>query len=502
MRCFHPDGIYVWDTWYYEYNGEIHCTFLQQARPEHPEKKSENGALGHAVSRDMLHWEHRPSVLYPGEKGTYDDGELWTGCTFLEDNRRYMYYATNHWDGEMTDSAIGLAVSDDGEHYTRHPESPVITCDPARYITRQTPSKLCGHGFSHVDCRDLCVVRDPEGKGYWGYFAARVRSDECTKTSVIVLAHSDDLIHWTQHEPCFKPDRYGCVEVPDVFYLDGKWWMLCLTGNMYGQRSKTGQPDWVVCTIQAVADHPWGPFREVYGHEVLGSSRWEGFSSKTVEVNGKRYMFYTQGEDVLGSHFGSISLPSELKVKDGHLVATWCDPLEALKRECLFTSADRAFMDNDGRWGSIGTWSCHNGTVRGFCETDWSMRLYEGGEDDIVMEGYVTLNTADAAGFVLRAAGENNCAGAYEVLFDAIRGEMIFTATREFPILGRKRIPIEKGKEYHLRVVAIGGVFTVYVDDELTLQLFDVRLPKGRVGLFTECGEATFRNVSVYGLVD
>ena len=213
-------------------------------------------------------------------------------------------------------------------------------------------------------------------------------------------------------------------------------------------------------------------------------------------------MFYTQGEDVLGSHFGSISLPAELRVKEDHLVPMWCEPLEGLKRELLFTSETRAPMDNDGRWGSIGVWSRNGSSVSGACETDWSMRLYDGGEDDVVMEGYVTLHTADSAGFVLRAAGENNCAGAYEVLFDALRGEILFTASRDFPVLGRKRIPVERGKEYHLRVVAIGGVFTVYVNDVLTLQLFDVRFPKGRVGLFAESGEASFRDIQVFGLVD
>ncbi len=502
MRCFHPEGIYVWDTWYYEYNGEIHCTFLQQARPDHPEKRSENGALGHAVSRDMLHWEHRPSVLYPGEKGSYDDGELWTACTYVENGRRYMYYTCNHWDGEKTDEAIGLAISDDGKTYTRHPESPVISCDAKYYINRQNLSPLRGHGRNVVDCRDLCVVKDPDGNGYWGYFAARVHAEECVQTSVIALAHSEDLVHWTQMEPCFKPDRYACVEVPEVFYKDGKWWMLCLTGNMYGQRFKSGQPEWIVATIQAVADHPWGPFREIYGHEIIGSSRWEGFSSKTLEHNGKRYMFYTQGEDVLGSHFGSIALPSELIVKDDHLVAAWCEPLEGLKREVLFTSSNRDLMDNDGRWGSPGTWNSQNGVITGSCKQDWSMRLYEGGEDDVVMEGYVTLNTAEAAGFVLRASGEDTYSGAYEVLLDANRGEVLFTSSRQFLHIARKSVPLEHNREYHLRVVAVGNIFTVYLDDVLTLQLFDVENPHGRVGVFTECGEATFRDITVHGLVD
>lgn len=455
MKCFHPEGIYVWDTWYYEYNGEVHCTFLQQARPGHPERKGENGALGHAVSRDLIHWEARPSILYPGEKGTYDDGELWTGCTYLDGSRRYMYYAANHPTDTICDASIGLAVSDDGEHYERHPESPVITCDPRYYVTPDKPLKVFGHGHGHVDCRDLCVVKDPDGRGYWGYFAARIDADECARTSVIALAHSDDLVHWEQLPPCFTPNRYGCVEVPDVFYLDGKWWMLCLTGNMYGQRNRTGQPDWSLATIQAVADRPEGPFTEVYGHEVLGSVNWQGFSSKTLLWNGSRYMFHTQGEDPCGSHFGTISFPAELKRTGDHLSPMWCMPLEKMKKEKLLSPAEEGVPENDGRWGSIGDWHLSDRTIVGSCECDWSMRLYDGNYKNFIFEGDVTLRGAESAGLVIRAEGEDNRGGAYVILLDAVREELWFTMTREFPVIDRKKIPVKQDKKYNIKIIAL-----------------------------------------------
>lgn len=101
-------------------------------------------------------------------------GSCGTGCTYLDGSRRYMYYAANHPTDTICDASIGLAVSDDGEHYERHPESPVITCDPRYYVTPDKPLKVFGHGHGHVDCRDLCVVKDPDGRGYWGYFAARI----------------------------------------------------------------------------------------------------------------------------------------------------------------------------------------------------------------------------------------------------------------------------------------------------------------------------------------
>ena len=33
VKLYHPDGIYVWDTWYWADNGEAHLVHLQTARP-------------------------------------------------------------------------------------------------------------------------------------------------------------------------------------------------------------------------------------------------------------------------------------------------------------------------------------------------------------------------------------------------------------------------------------------------------------------------------------
>lgn len=499
MNCFHPDGIYVWDTWYYEHNGEIHCTFLQQARPGHPERNGETGALGHAVSKDLVHWEHRPSVLYPGKAGSYDDGDLWTGCTFLKDGRRYMYYTANHRIGDINDSSIGLAVSDDGINYVRHPESPVIRCNPELYASYENQIRLIGHGEKLIDCRDLCVVKDPDGDGYYGYFAARVHSDSCAASSVIALAYSHDLVHWEQRKPCFIPDRYGCVEVPDVFFLDGKWWMLCLTGNMYGQRYCTGQPDWSLATIQACADSPEGPFTEVFGHEILGSVNWQGFCSKTLQLNGKRYVFHTQGEDVCCSHFGSIGLPAELVRTGDHLSPMWCEQLENMKTGLIFSSDSSALLENDGRWGTPGIWNSDGGSVTGYCPDDWSIRLYDTDCTDCIIEATVTPE-CEAAGIVLRAEGKDCRAGAYVVLLDTLRGEVWFTATREFPVIEKKKISVECKQKYDMKIIACGDIFYVFVNGVRCLQLFCPGHSRGKIGYYTERGTAGFGNLSVFSI--
>ena len=129
MKCFHPDGVYVWDTWYCAWDDEVHCTFLQHSRPERADLSDEiNGTLGHAVSRDLLHWENRPAILRKGPKGSHDEGDLWTGCSVRRDGKTYLYYTGNRFiEGGMSET-VCLAVSDDGQNYVKHP-SPLFEPD-------------------------------------------------------------------------------------------------------------------------------------------------------------------------------------------------------------------------------------------------------------------------------------------------------------------------------------------------------------------------------------
>ena len=500
MKCFHPDGVYVWDTWYCAWDDEVHCTFLQHSRPERADLSDEiNGSLGHAVSRDLLHWENRPAILRKGPKGSHDEGDLWTGCSVRRDGKTYLYYTGNRFiEGGMSET-VCLAISDDGQNYVKHP-SPLFEPDGRYYVNEKNVPAVNRHGGKLIDCRDMCVVRDPDGDGWWGYFAARTPIENASRSSVIGLAYSHDMITWEQRPPCFAPGRYATVEVPEVFFLDGKWYMLCLTGNLYGQRSNTGQPDWVVSTIQAVAERPDGPFREIRGAEVLGSYRWEGFSAKTVEYHGRRYMFYTQGETCEGCGHGSVSLPSELKVIDGRLVPCWCAPLDKIIGEEVVGEKTPFENFNRGCFGTVGSWSRDDsGIISGNVECDWSQFLWDEPLDDCFFSADVKTGTASSAGIVIRASGENARGGAYVTLLDPERQEMLLYSTveREFRLIARKKTSVDRDRFYNIKLLTCGKVICVYLDDALTLQLYDNAVSHGRCGLFAENGAAKFKNVII-----
>jgi beta-1,2-mannosidase len=83
-------------------------------------------------------------------------------------------------------SRIGLAVSADGTSFTLHPE-PVLFPDGGRWLPWEWPG----------GCEDPRLVESPDG----GYVCCYSAFDG--KTSCLMLATSDDLLHWEKHGPVF-----------------------------------------------------------------------------------------------------------------------------------------------------------------------------------------------------------------------------------------------------------------------------------------------------------
>ena len=98
----------LWDTWLFRQGDAVHLFYLQCERTG-----TGCTAIGHAMTRDWLHWETLPPVLRQGRGDEWDAGPLMTGVTLEHDGRYYLFY------GAMVERVqrIGLAVSDDLLHW-------------------------------------------------------------------------------------------------------------------------------------------------------------------------------------------------------------------------------------------------------------------------------------------------------------------------------------------------------------------------------------------------
>jgi beta-fructofuranosidase len=184
------------------FNGEYHLFY--QHHPYSPEW----GPMfwGHVKSKNLVHWEHMPIALAPTDE--YDQDGCFSGGGIEKDGSMYVMYTGNTWTGDDHDKDLlqvqCLAVSDDGIHFTKFKENPVIAEAPTGDV----------HPYH---------IRDPkvwkQGNDYYCVLGSRTMDHH----GQVLLYRSSDLLHWEFISVMAKSDGdLGYMwECPDVFRLEG-----------------------------------------------------------------------------------------------------------------------------------------------------------------------------------------------------------------------------------------------------------------------------------------
>ena len=84
---------------------------------------------GHAISVDLLHWEHLPVALAPSEPlyDLHDEGGCFSGTAIEKDGKLYLMYTGTSYHNDRPVQTQCLAVSEDGIHFEKFSGNPVIT---------------------------------------------------------------------------------------------------------------------------------------------------------------------------------------------------------------------------------------------------------------------------------------------------------------------------------------------------------------------------------------
>lgn len=161
---------------------------------------------GHAVSRDLVHWEHLPIALAPSPDGPDADG-CFSGCAFDHNGQATILYTGVRGD----DQRPCLATSDDDllRTWTRFAGNPVIP---------EPPSDL-----DIVFFRDHTVWQE-DGAWYQG-----IGSGIEGEGGAVLLYRSTDLQSWEYLHPLVVGDARQTEpfptgtgwECPDFFAVDG-----------------------------------------------------------------------------------------------------------------------------------------------------------------------------------------------------------------------------------------------------------------------------------------
>lgn len=476
---YHPEGLYVWDIWFFTRGDEVHLLHLQKKRPDSKRPDKDDGAIGHAVTTDLLNWKELPPALYKGPMGSIDDLDLFTGCAIEHEGKFYLFYTARSSVEKGLRQRTCLATSDDAVNWKKHPE-PVIVPDE-RWYTQD-------------DCRDLIIQQHPETREFHGFYAAGVSAKELVRKNVIAHVRSRDLIHWTHEAPAFVPISQAVVECPDVFFLGNRWWITCNAGHQYGARAKFSDPYVTWGTIYASSDHLEGPYREGSDNVLIGSMEFNGFCCRSAVWEGRRHLFYGQGErigqiDQGNVTTGTLTTPKDLRASSPGMLRIIYSPIieKRAGAELMRQPVSSQLIEVGDRFGTSGEWIASTSQLSANSPESWSARLCGTKTQSFLFSADVSLNRGRAIGLLFRER--------LAVLLDHQEQSITFTQLPELHRLDCRRVSLAHGSSNVLRLVAKSEFFEVYLNDELILNFVRYLPAKGRLGFYVEEGQGVFSNV-------
>lgn len=257
------DKQWIWDSWYAHDGERWHAFYLKADKSlGDPDLRHFNVSQGHAVSDDLVSWQHLGTSLAPAPAPAWDDMVTWTGSVMRDDAGLWHLFYTGGGSAEQgLYQRIGHATSHDLHNWERVGDGLCLdlTGPNARYYEAE---HMRGHWHDRA-MRDPWVMRDPEGDGWLMYFTARAAGiEEANAAGAVGFATSSDLIHWDLQPPVFV-GGYGQLEVPQVFEAKGRWYCLFCTAAEHwseGRIAETGMTP-VTGNHYLMAENPRGPWR-------------------------------------------------------------------------------------------------------------------------------------------------------------------------------------------------------------------------------------------------
>ena len=265
---------------------------------------------GHAVSKDLLHWEYLPAAIAP-DTPCDKDGCFSGSAIELDDGRQLLLYTgvtrERGKDGRQQDIQTQCIAIGDGLNYEKLPNNPVLT------------GKDIPEGFSVHDFRDPKIFRN--GDGSFGCVVGN-RTDD--GSGAILLFRSEDGLRWHFESLLDRSyNEFGRMwECPDYFRLDGTDVLITSPQDMraLGLEFHNGN-----CTMALLGQTENGCFLRDNIQAI--DYGLDFYAPQTLlSADGRRIMIaWMQNWDTTGSQpddaqwFGQMTFPRELTIRNGRL---------------------------------------------------------------------------------------------------------------------------------------------------------------------------------------
>jgi beta-fructofuranosidase len=313
---------WIWDSWYAHDGQRWHGFFLKAPKSLiNPDLRHWNVTQGHAVSDDLVNWEHVGTCLAPAEVEAWDDFTTWTGSVVRDgDGLWHLFYTGTSKADEGMYQRIGHATSDDLHSWRRVGDGLCLDLEGPH---ARAYEKDFLRGFWHDRAmRDPWVMRDPEGDGWLMYFTARASGvEEPNAGGAIGFATSPDLRTWTLQPPVFT-GGYGQLEVPQVFEAGGRWYCLfCTAAEHFSKAQAEAVPGGPVTgSHYLIGEGPRGPWRIAPGRFLDGALPCRRYAARIVETEAGLAILGFNDHAPDGQFGGFVMDPEPVEIdEDGRL---------------------------------------------------------------------------------------------------------------------------------------------------------------------------------------
>ena len=277
---------------------------------------------GHAVSRDLVHWERWPIALMP-LPNTYDAAAVASGCCVIADGQPTIVYTS------ASPQAQSLARSFDGMRtWRRFARNPVIPKPPAIDGLEE--------GF-----RDPFVWRED---GRWRML---VGSGIRGRGGTVLLYESEDLLDWKFLNPLSVGMGGDCFqwECPNFFKL-GEYWVLVVSPLFHSIPALRGPVQYTIGRYDGRHfEHGDWYFLDLGGPGVFYAP------NSLFDDKGRRILWgWLLGGGGPGFPWdGLLTLPRQLELGPDLRLRTWpVAEIESLRAEKLADVSDRELKADEG----------------------------------------------------------------------------------------------------------------------------------------------------------
>jgi beta-fructofuranosidase len=443
--------------------------------------------IAHAVSRDGLVWEELPDALHTGTPGSYDDDMLWTPSIKRYKGRYCMVYPALSKADHGKIPRTSLATSEDLIRWEKFPDNPIGEADPRWYDTDLTTGQ--------VSWRDpyLCIEQETA----YILVCARERKDvPFLRRGCVGLMSSSDGAHWNVEAPLYAPGHYIDWEVPVLVVLNERYYLL-------GGIRETGR-----CHYR-IADRFRGPYHTPSNDAILPRGN---YANRVCRWKDKHLMFsWLRPHDTEDFPGRLLAPPKEIVIEsDSTLGLRSFEGWTEKCKEREFAMSTRELL-HKGK-SVKGKWEARGQEILCHSVNEMSTLLLDQEEDNFILDVTVRIERGVAAGLVFRSPNDGFGQGMIlrvsladnEIQLLRWGKQEIRSAWQDRHeilykrhILQSERIFIRPEDHCRLHLIASHEYIEASVNDRVKISTISWDLRKGRTGVFTEYGVASFGDVSL-----